>query len=171
MKKAHKPNKRTLPNKIVDVLITYARTYLLLIIVVTLLAWLMLSWLGVRFALLLALITGSLSVVPILGITVAAVIACLVAIFDGVRFLPTSPPLFEGLLVVVIYGILNFAVDYLLSPYLIGKSTNIPPLLLLVLVLMGTWIFGVWGALMTVPVILVIKTIIEDNKQKRNPAN
>lgn len=147
--------------KIVSVLVTYAKTQLLLIALVTVLTWILLSRLGVEYAALLSLITGSASVIPNVGILTAAIIASLFAVFDGTRFLPTMPAVFEGVIVLVSYGLVNLVVDYLLSPYLIGKSSHIHPVVLLVCVLIGTSVFGVAGAFLTIPVVLIVKTVVE----------
>jgi len=161
MKKTRIHSQVTVGNKISDVLITYAKTQLLVMSVITVVTWVILSRVGVQFALLLALITGAVSVVPVVGMMTAAIIASAVAIFDSVRFLPDVSVLFEGIAVLIIYGLLNILTDYFLSPYLIGKSAGIHPVMLLVFVLIGTFIFGVWVALLTVPAILVLKTISE----------
>lgn len=149
----------SLPEKIVRVLALYVKTQLVLMLTVAVVSWVVLRLIGVQFPLLLALMTGSLSVVPILGMTVAGFIVSSVAIFDSIRFLPHVSVLLEGLVLVAVYALLNFAIDYFLSPYLIGKSSGIHPVVLLVFVLLGTFVFGVWGAFLTVPVILVVKTI------------
>jgi len=155
--------KTSVSEKVIGVLLVYAKTQLLLIIIVTLLSWFMLSRLGVQFAFLLAFITGSASIVPVIGITASAIIASEVAIFDSARFLPSMSVLVEGLIVLVLYGILNIVIDYLLAPYLIGKSTKIHPVILLVGVLVGASLFGAWGAFLAVPVVLIIKTVLEYN--------
>lgn len=160
-KKHLKVHRDGLTAKVISVLVAYAKTQLLLIVLVTFLTWLVLSWIGVEYAFLLALITGSASVVPIVGILTAAIIASLFAIFDASRFLPTLPVVFEGMVVLVLYGLMNVLIDYFLSPYLIGKSAHINPVVLLVFVLIGTSVFGLPGALLTVPAILVAKTVIE----------
>lgn len=158
--KAKLPEK-TLANRIADVLSTYVRTQLILVVVVTAVSWIMLSFMQVDYAWLLAIVTGSASVIPILGILVTAVIAAAVAVFDGARFLPNLPALAEGIVVLVLYGVLNVIIDYFLSPYMIGKSAKIHPMLLLVAVILGTVTFGFLGAIFTVPVLLVIKTVSE----------
>ncbi len=158
-KKKIESRKQSLPKKIVSVLALYVKTQLVLMLTVAVVSWVVLRLIGVQFPLLLALMTGSLSVVPILGMTVAGFIVSSVAIFDSIRFLPHVSVLLEGLVMVAVYALLNFAIDYFLSPYLIGKSSGIPPVVLLVFVLLGTFVFGAWGAFLTVPVILVVKTI------------
>lgn len=157
-KQAQKPQIH-LPEKIISVLTSYIKTQMILMLAVTIVSWMALTVIGVQFSLLLAVMTGSLSVIPILGMTVAGIIVSAVAVFDSIRFLPGMSVLFEGVVVIAMYGILNFIIDYFLSPYLIGKSSGVHPVVLLVFVVMGTFLFGMWGAFLTVPVILTIKTI------------
>ncbi len=150
---------KTLSRKLETVIISYAKTQLVLMLVVALASWAILSFVGVQFSLLLGVMTGSLSVVPVLGMTVAGVIVATVAIFDGIRFLPAVSVLWEGIAVILLYGLLNFAIDYFVSPCLVGKTSGVHPMVLLFFVLIGSFVFGIWGALLTVPVILIIKTI------------
>lgn len=164
-KKRIKTKDVSLSEKITKALLSYIKTQLLLVVLVAVADWFVLSRIGVQFALLLALMTGSASVVPVLGLTVSAVIAALVAVLDSIRFLPNTSVIVEGIVVIVWYGVLNGIVDYVLSPYLIGKSLGIHPVLLLTLILIGTWSFGMMGALFTVPVVLVIKTIREHYRE------
>lgn len=167
MKKKIAIKRERLSQKISGVLVTYAKTQLVLMTIVTLLTWLVLSRIGVQLSLLLALMTGSASVVPVLGLTVTAVIAALVAVLDSIRFLPNASVIVEGVVVVIWYGVLNVIIDYILAPYLIGKSTGIHPVILLILVLLGTWSFGVVGALFAAPTVLVVKTILAHHNQHR----
>jgi len=99
-----------LSQKIKDVLVGYATTQLILMVVVAIVSVLLLSLIGVQFPVLLGIMTGSLSVVPVLGMTVAAVIVATVAIFDGIRFLPQASVLWEGGVMILVYGLLNFFV-------------------------------------------------------------
>jgi len=152
-------SRASLTQKITRVLTAYIKTQLVLMLMVTAASWILLVLIGVQFPLLLAIMTGSLSVVPVLGMTVAGIIVSAVAVFDGIRFLPDLSVLLEGVVVVVAYGLLNFVIDYFLSPYLVSKSSGVHPVMLLVFVIIGTFVFGVWGAFFTVPVILVVKTV------------
>lgn len=167
MKKSHATVSKSLSRKIGETLIGYFKTQFIVILVVTLVVWIMLTGLGVQFPLLLALITGATSVIPILGITAAAIVVSLVAIFDATRFLPNMPVVVEGLAVIALYGVLNMIVDYFLSPYLVGKSVGVPPVVLLILVIAGTAVFGLWGAFLSVPIALVAKTVLDHYRNLR----
>lgn len=166
MKKKIARKRELLPQKISGILISYAKTQLVLMTIVTLLTWFVLSRIGVQFSFLLSLMTGSASVVPVLGLTVSAVIAALVTMVDSIRFLPGTSVIVEGIVVVIWYGVLNVIVDYILAPYLIGRSTGIHPVILLTLVLLGTWSFGLPGALLTVPMVLVARAVLEYHRDR-----
>lgn len=142
-------------------LIRFGKTQLLLVILITAISWVVLTLLGVRFALLLAVLTGALAVVPIFGMPLSTLIVSLVAIFDGAIFLQNVSPIFEGIVLLVVYGLFNFVIDYFLSPYLTGKITNIHPIILIVSVMLGTMLFGLLGAVFVVPVLLVVKTTLD----------
>jgi predicted PurR-regulated permease PerM len=152
---------KNLSKKIVDALASYVRTQLLLTVLIAIISWVLLSLFNVRYALLLSIFTGALSAAPIFGMLISSVIVALVAIFDSTRFLPNLPKVVEGLAILCMFGLFNFLIDYFVSPYLIGKSTNINPFLLLIVVIVGTAAFGIIGALLAVPVMVVIKTVID----------
>jgi len=154
-------SRNSLSKKIVDALASYVRTQLLLTALIAIISWVLLSLLNVRYALLLSIFTGALSAAPIFGMLISSVIVALVAIFDSTRFLPSVPKVVEGLAILFMFGLFNFLIDYFLSPYLIGKTTKINPFLLLIVVIIGTAAFGIIGALLAVPVMVVIKTIID----------
>lgn len=81
-----KKHRKKLADQIVETLKVYAKTQLLVFAVITAVTWIILTLLGVRYALILAFVTGAFSAVPFFGITIAAVLAAAVAIGDGVRF-------------------------------------------------------------------------------------
>ncbi len=159
MKKVHATKEKPLSQKIIYTLESYLKTQFVILIVVGVVTGILLTKLGVQFPFILAFATGALSIVPIFGITIAAILVSLVAIFDSIRFLPTMPAVIEGVAVIAIYGVLNMVMDYFVSPYLVGKSLGVHPVILLIAVVIGTVIFGIWGAILSVPILLVAKTI------------
>lgn len=141
------------------VLINYFKTQFILMLIVTALVWGILSLLNVKYSLVLAFGAGSLSAIPVFGITIASIVICLVAIFDQVVFLPNLPVFVEGLVILLIFFILNMFVDYLLTPIILGKTIEINSILLILIVFLGTIFFGVAGAFFAIPTLLIIKTI------------
>ena len=155
-----------LATKIAAAMFSYVKTQLLLTGIVMLASWSLLTWLNVQFAGYLALLTAALSVVPVLGITIAAIITGIVAVFDGSVFLPMFPSIIEGVVLLALFGLLNIVIDYFISPYLIGTTVKIHPVIVICAVLLGTLAFGLIGAIFTMPVIIVLKTIQDHHAQR-----
>ncbi len=149
-----------------QVLVRYITSQLILTAVVILLSWIILSLLGVAYPLLLEVLAGTLSVVPFFGLMSAAVIAALVAIFDAGRFLPLLHPAFEGLAILIVFFFLNQLTDFVLSPLLVGSIVRINPFLLIASVLVATLVFGPLGAILATPVLIVIKTVLEEKRSR-----
>ena len=145
-----------LVDEIKIVLINYLKTQFVLMLIVTALVWGALSLIGVKYAVILAFGTGALSAVPFFGMTIASIIAGLVAIFDQVVFLSSMPSYVEGLVILLIFFVLNKFVDLILTPLLLGKTNKINPVVLILVVFLGTTFFGVAGAFLAIPVLLII---------------
>lgn len=151
----------TLEQKIKKVLVGYVSTQFVLMVIVGVATWGVLNLLNVEYAVLLGILTGVLSSIPNFGIAIATIAITLVTIFDKVSLWPNSPPIVEGLLVIVIFVLLNKIVDLVLAPLFLGKTNKVSPVLVFLLTLFGTILYGVPGAILAVPVYLVIKTVIE----------
>ena len=55
----------------------------------------------------------------------------------------------------------------LLTPWLTGRASQMNPLVVFIAVLFWGWLWGVWGLLLGVPIIMIIKAIcdrVEDLK-------
>jgi predicted PurR-regulated permease PerM len=109
--------------------------------------------LGIPHAVFLALITGILEAVPIIGPAVAAIIAGLVAIQHN-----------SGLGAIIGYAIyltaLRLSIDQLFGPLVLGAAARVHPALVIFCFLAGGTLFGVVGVITAVPVALVIKTTL-----------
>jgi predicted PurR-regulated permease PerM len=156
-----KSNPLTLGGKIRDVLVKYLTTQFVLMVLVGVASWFILDLLNVKYAVILGIATGTLSIVPGFGMIIATIAASLVAIFDNVVFLPRMSAFFEGVVILLIFLVLNKIVDWLLAPIFLGKVAKVNPIIVLLAVVLGTLFFGVPGAFLAVPVLLVAKTIID----------
>jgi predicted PurR-regulated permease PerM len=106
-----------------------------------------------RFALALAIATGFLEVIPVLGPITAGAIACLVALGqDGVT---------QALWVALAYLILRQAEDQLIMPQVVGRVVHLHPLVTIFAVLAGSAIAGVLGMVLAVPAAASVKVIID----------
>lgn len=109
--------------------------------------------LGIPHAVLLALMTGLLEMIPMAGPYAAAVIAGLVA----VRYA-------NGIGPIVAYAIyataLRLSIDQLLGPIVLGTAARLHPAVVIFCLLAGGALFGIVGVMLAVPAALVLRTTL-----------
>ena len=106
-----------------------------------------------RFALAIAIATGFLEIIPVIGPISAGAIACLVALGqEGVS---------QALWVALAYLILRQAEDQLIMPQVVGRVVHLHPLVTIFAVLAGGTIAGVLGMVLAVPAAASVKVILE----------
>ena len=109
--------------------------------------------LGVPHAVFLALITGILEAIPIVGPAAAAAIAGLIAIQHNSGF--------GAIIGYAIYlTVLRLSIDQLFGPVVLGAAGRVHPTLVIFCFLAGGALFGVVGVIIAVPVALVIKATL-----------
>ena len=113
-----------------------------------------LSWAGVRYGLLIGLLTGILSFVPFAGWALGLIVAALTAL---VQAWPDLAPLYKVL------GVLGagMALDSaLLNPNIVGKSIGLHPVWLIFALFVFSYLFGFVGVLVAVPLAAAIAVLI-----------
>lgn len=108
--------------------------------------------LDVPYALLLGIWTSIGAIVPFVGSYIGAIPAAIV----GFTVSPTT-----GFLVILTYVIINFVDGNLIAPRIQGQAIRVPPLLIFLAVITGGQIAGIWGALIAVPVLAVVRVVVE----------
>jgi predicted PurR-regulated permease PerM len=128
----------------------FLRGQLLIVASTGILAWIVLTILGVRFSIGLGILWGVAKFVPILGPITAGVIAGLVGLFQPYNWLGLTP-FGYALLIVICVTVLDQAIDYLLVPRIMGTSLNLHPVAILLGLLVGARLAGVLGLLISAP--------------------
>ncbi|WP_029215646.1 AI-2E family transporter [Kallotenue papyrolyticum] len=150
---------RELGRSIDRVLGAYIRSQLLLIVIMAALTYVPLSILGVQYALVLAIATGFLEIIPFVGPWSAAGIAMLVSLLqDGNNF--GWPNWLLALVVGLIYLILRQMEDHLIIPNLVGRIVKLHPVVVIFAILAGAALGGALGLLLAVPVAATIKILL-----------
>lgn len=109
--------------------------------------------LGLRHAVFLALLTGALEVIPVIGPGAAAVIAGLAATQQA-----QGP---WNILAYVLYATaLRVSIDQFFGPIVLGRAAHLSPVLIIFCFLSGGILFGVVGVILAVPVALSIKVML-----------
>jgi len=126
---------------------------MLLALIVGLLVFVGLTLLQVKFALVFAILAMVLEIIPIAGPVLAAIPAILMAYIQ-------SPTL--GLWVLVMWVVIQQAENHLLVPLVLGKTTGMHPVVVILAILIGAQLAGIVGALLGVPVATIIVELLED---------
>ena len=120
--------------------------YLLLLIITTVEAWAAFRLAGVDYAIILALITGLIDFLPVLGISATMVP---VMIYCGVKGDYTA------VAILIVAMTLMTIIRRVIEPPILGKTLQIHPLLMLIGMAAGVYIWGAVGFLLG-PVVLII---------------
>jgi predicted PurR-regulated permease PerM len=134
---------------------------LILMIAIGVLSYFGLLLVGVQFPLALALISGIFEIVPIIGPIISAVVAALVAVID-------SP--IKALLIVGVFALIQQTEGNILVPKVMQKVSGFSPIIILIALLIGSNLFGLIGAVIAVPVLMIgaiiVRTILDLEEKK-----
>jgi predicted PurR-regulated permease PerM len=139
--------------KIEDKLGAWVRGQLILMFVVGLFCFIGLTALGVDYALPLGLTAGLLEIVPVAGPILSGIPAVLVG-------LATSPIL--ALSVVALYFLVQQAENHLIVPLVLNKALGLPPIVILIALMIGGRLGGIFGVFLAVPAVLILQTILSE---------
>ena len=162
--------KKAIPNKYRDdisyltsnidtALQQFIRGRMLMAIFVGLITMAYLLVLRVDFAIIIGLITCVADIIPYIGPFLGCAPAVLFAFMD-------SP--MKALWVLILFVIVQWVENNILAPKLIGDSTGLNPLVILISIIIGGGVFGVWGMVISVPLMSIIFILVDFIKIKYN---
>ncbi len=161
-KDKYQPYVMNLMTRIQHRLGSWLRGQLILSLIIFTLTYIGLSILGVKYALVLALMAGLFEVVPYIGPIMAAIPAIFLA-FQQSNVL--------ALFVLGLYFIVQQLENIIIVPRVMGKITGLNPVVVLLAVLIGAKLAGVVGALMAVPVTTALSVFLEDFSRSERSQN
>jgi predicted PurR-regulated permease PerM len=123
-------------------------------VLATLATWLVLTILGVPYALSLAIVVGFFDLIPLVGATIGAILVALATL--TVDF-PTATIVWVAF--VIVYQRFE---NYLVQPLVYGRAVNVNPLVTILGVLAGASLLGILGALLAIPVAAAVQIILGD---------
>ncbi|MPY66878.1 AI-2E family transporter [Deinococcus sp. SDU3-2] len=130
----------------------YVRGQLVIATFIGVFVWLGLTIIGIPSAAAIGFLAGAFNIVPYLGPVIGATPALLLALpFGWVKML----------LVVVIFVLANQIESNVLSPYVLGRTTDLHPVTVLVAILIGASLLGFVGALLAVPIVALGKLLLD----------
>ena len=145
----HTANVVAIVNRVVG---AYVRAQLTLAVVAGVAVFLGLYLLGIRFAVLLAVIAGVSELIPVIGPLIGAIPGILVT-------LATSP---EDLVwVILLYVGIQLVQNAFLAPRIQGQAVELHPVLIMVILVIASEVAGLWGVILAVPVAAVARDVFK----------
>ena len=129
------------------------RGQLMLSLIIGTLTYIGLIFLGIPYALPLAVVAGALEVVPVIGPIISAIPAVLIAI-------TFSPVLAVG--VAAMYFVIQQLENHLIVPQVMKRAVGLNPLVVILAVAIGSRLLGVPGALLGVPIAVVLQIVVTE---------
>lgn len=131
----------------------------LLCVIIAVLAYLGLSLLGIKHALLLAALAGIFEIIPLFGPIISAVPGIAVAFVDG--------GIGIAAIVLALYIIIQQFENQLIYPLVVKKVVGVPPIISIVALVVGAKLAGFLGLLFSVPVAAILMEFFNDLERDR----
>lgn len=151
--KKHKTKVEEIAHEIQSMTKSYLIGICFQIIIVSSLTAIMLSILGVKYAILLGVLTGLLNVIPYIGIGISLVISCFIA------FATTTP--ITCFYVILAYGGIHSIDGNITIPFIVGSRVKINALFSFIGILVGGMLWGVAGMFLCIPAIAIMRIVFE----------
>lgn len=134
---------------------------MLLSLLIALLVYVPMLVLGMPYATLLALFAFFGELVPVVGLTLATLPALLIAwVHGGLPMLGV---------VALIYFIISQLENHILYPKVMNKLVGVPSVIIIIAVVIGAKLAGLWGVILAVPLAAVVMELVSDfEKRKQN---
>jgi predicted PurR-regulated permease PerM len=123
-------------------------------VLATVATWIVLSILGVPYALALGFVVGFFDLLPLVGATLGAIVVSLATL--TVDF-PTATIVWIAFIL-----IWQRFEDYVIQPLVYGRSLRVNPIVTIVSVLAGAALLGILGALLAIPIAAAVQIVLRD---------
>lgn len=135
----------------------WLRGQLLLMFIIGCLTYIGLYFLGVKYALTLALVAALFEIIPYIGPILAAIPAVILAFLQ-------AP--FLALLVIILYIVIQQLENYIIYPQVMKRTVGLNPIVIIIVMLIGAKLAGVLGIILAVPLAAAVAEFLKD-LQKR----
>src|SRR5215469_2251273 len=113
-------------------------------------------------AVAIGVVSGLLNAIPFLGTAIALVIGVGYALIaENVRpLIPGLNPNDLALYVVILVVVTHVLDDVVFQPFVLGSAVNVHPLVVVIAIIGGSLLMGLWGMLFAIPAVVVVKTVV-----------
>lgn len=134
------------------ILSKYLRGQLLLCVFIGVISTIGLTLLGVRFPAVLGLVAGIFEILPFIGPVIGLIPAAIVATIQD--------PLL-GLWTILLFVGIQQLENVLLVPRISGKAVALHPAIIMVVLVVGYQVAGLWGMVLAVPLAAIIRDVFK----------
>ncbi|MBL8133854.1 MAG: AI-2E family transporter [Anaerolineae bacterium] len=135
----------------------FFRGQVLIGVMVGTLTWVQLSVMGIGSAIILAVFTGVISLIPTIGSIIALIPLGLVPLIQGSTVFPAMPYAVLALFVVAVNLLINQIIWNVIAPKILGDALDLPLPLIIVGVFIGAAAGGVLGAFLVAPIMASLR--------------
>jgi len=113
-------------------------------------------------AVAIGVVSGLLNAIPFLGTVIALVIGVGYALIaeNVTPLIPGLNPNDLALYVLILVVFTHVLDDLVFQPFVLGSAVNIHPLVVVIAIVAGSLIMGLWGMLFAIPTVVVVKTAV-----------
>jgi len=131
----------------------YVRGKIVEILIVGAASFVAFAWMGLNYAVLLALLVGLSVLVPFVGATIVTIPVALIAFFQW----GWSS---EFAYLMLAYGIIQALDGNVLVPLLFSEAVNLHPVAIIVSIVLFGGLWGVWGVFFAIPLATLVKAVL-----------
>jgi predicted PurR-regulated permease PerM len=155
----------TLLDRLDDAIGKYLRGTLIegFLVGVFLILGLVLLGIPIGVAVAIGVVSGLVNAIPFLGTVIALFIALSYALVaeDITPLIPGLSPNNLPLYVLILVVVSHILDDVIFQPFVLGNAVNIHPLVVVISIIGGSLIMGLWGMVFAIPAVVVVKTATE----------
>jgi predicted PurR-regulated permease PerM len=141
-------------DEITDQIQRYLLVQVFTSLIVAVATWIVFLWIGVEHAAVWGLVGGVLNFIPYLGSIVFTAGSAVVALLQ-------FGTLESALLVAGASLLVHTVTGYVITPWLTSRAGRMNAVTVFVGVLAWGWLWGVWGLLLGVPILMVVKAVCD----------
>jgi len=160
-------SKKKITVRILDEINESIQRYMFMLLVtnvlVGLLTWIGLRWIGVESAGVWAVAAGLLHVIPYFGPTVTAA-------GIGMAAFMQFGTLSMALLAAGTSLVIAIVIGYFVTTWMTGRIAKMNTAAVFVSLLFGAWLWGIWGMLLSIPIIVIVKVVAQHVEQLESVA-
>ena len=114
---------------------------------------------SIPYTILIGIAAGLFNLIPFIGPVMGMIPAVIIYLVTD-QTIPIH--ILYVVLIITVFAIVQLIDNLIMSPYIMGGSVGLHPMLVIILVLLGASVSGILGMLFIVPIAAILKVIIEE---------